>query len=167
MNHAAMRMQFRLDEQSKTTLAGKMKLSLELQQIDKYQTFKDYGHHIKFKASGGYMKIRVHLIFDIKHDGRHRAQLVADEHLTDIPLDSGYSGVVSLRGFCLILFLAELNHLKLWAMYIGSAPKRFISLLGQNLEKEKATSLSSTRPCIDSEAAALVGMISLLTVYRQ
>jgi Reverse transcriptase (RNA-dependent DNA polymerase) len=60
-------------------------------------------------------------VYDIKHDGRHKARLVADGHLTDIPLDSVYSGVVSLRGFQLILFLAELNGLQLWATDIGNA----------------------------------------------
>jgi hypothetical protein len=64
--------------------------------------------------------IRVHLVFDIKHDGRHKARLVADGHLTGIPLDSVYSGVVSLQGFRLILFLAELNNLQLWATDIGN-----------------------------------------------
>jgi hypothetical protein len=29
--------------------------------------------------------------YDVKHDGRHMARLVADEHLTDIPLDAVYS----------------------------------------------------------------------------
>ena len=91
----------RLDEQSKTTCWNDA-VALELQQIDEYQTFKDYGHHIKFKPPDGYKKIRVHLIFDIKHDGRHRARLVADGHLTDIPLDSVYTGVVSLQGFRLV-----------------------------------------------------------------
>ena len=37
-------------------------------------------------------------MFDVKHDGRHKAHLVADGHLTDIPLESVYSGVVSLQG---------------------------------------------------------------------
>jgi Reverse transcriptase (RNA-dependent DNA polymerase) len=61
-------------------------------------------------------------VFDVKHDGRHKARLVADGHLTDIPLDSVYSGVVSLRGFRLVLFLAELsNNLQLWATNIGNA----------------------------------------------
>ena len=46
---------------------------------------------------------------------------MADGHLTDIPLDSVYSGVVSLRGFRLTLFLAELNKLELWATDIGNA----------------------------------------------
>jgi hypothetical protein len=47
----------------------------------------------------GFKKIRVHIVYDVKHDGRHKARLVADGHLTGIPLDSVYSGVVSLRGF--------------------------------------------------------------------
>jgi hypothetical protein len=47
--------------------------------------------------------------------------LVADGHLTDIPLDSVYSGVVSIQGFRLVLFLAELNKLELWATDIGNA----------------------------------------------
>ena len=33
-------------------------------------------------APQGYQKIRVHLIFAVKYDGRHKARLVADGHLT-------------------------------------------------------------------------------------
>ena len=65
--------------------------------------------------------IRVHLIFDVKHTGRHRGRLVADGHLTDIPVDSVYSGVVSLRGFRLLFFLEELNGLETWGTDISSA----------------------------------------------
>jgi hypothetical protein len=44
--------------------------------------------------------------------------LVDDGHPTDI---SVYSGVVlSLGGFRTVLFLAELNHLNIWAMEIGN-----------------------------------------------
>jgi Reverse transcriptase (RNA-dependent DNA polymerase) len=60
-------------------------------------------------------------VFDVKHDGRHKARLVADGHLTDVPINSVYLGVVSLRGFRLGLFLAELNGLQLWATDIGNA----------------------------------------------
>jgi hypothetical protein len=70
--------------------------TLELTQIDDYDTFIDKGHYTKVKAAIGYKKIHVHLIFDVKHDGRHKARLVADCHLTDIPLELVYSGVVSL-----------------------------------------------------------------------
>jgi Reverse transcriptase (RNA-dependent DNA polymerase) len=41
-------------------------------------------------------------------------------HLTDIPLESVYSGVVSLRSVRLIAFILELNELKLWATDIGN-----------------------------------------------
>ena len=42
-------------------------------------------------------KIRVHLIFVVKYDGRHKARLVADGHLTQEPVQSIYLGVVSLE----------------------------------------------------------------------
>ena len=91
----------------------------EMAQLDEYDTFKDLGKDAK--PPDGYKKIRVHLVFDVKHDGRHKSRCVADGHLTDIPLDSVYSGVVSLRGLRLILFLAELNQLETWATDIGNA----------------------------------------------
>ena len=50
-----------------------------------------------------------------------RARLVADGHLTDIPTESVYSGVVSIRGFRIVIFLAELNKLVLWTTDIGNA----------------------------------------------
>ena len=86
----------------------------EFQQINEYGTFTDIGHKSKAKPPPGYKKIRVHLVFAVKHDGRHKARLVADGHLTDVPVESVYSGVVSLRGFRLVLFLAELNKLETW-----------------------------------------------------
>jgi hypothetical protein len=47
----------------------------------------------------GFKRIRVHIVYDVKHNGRHKARLVADGNLTDIPLDSVYSGIVSVQGF--------------------------------------------------------------------
>ena len=110
----------RLDQKNKNT-RWKDAATLELDQIFEYKTFIDKGHHTKTSPPTGYKKIRVHLVFDVKHDGRHKVRLVADGHLTDIPLDSVYSGVVSIRGFRLVLFLAELNNLELWATDIGNA----------------------------------------------
>ncbi len=92
---------------------------LELGQIDDYKTFIDLGK--EGTPPEGSKKISVHLIFDIKHDGRHKARLVADGHRTDVSLLSVYSGVVSLRGLRMVTFLAELNKLKLWATDIGNA----------------------------------------------
>jgi hypothetical protein len=87
--------------------------SLEMVQLDDYNCFHDQGK--------GFKKIRVHLIYDVKHNGRHKARLVTDGHLTNIPVDSVYSGVVTLRGLRLRIFLAELNDLQTWATGIGNA----------------------------------------------
>ena len=82
---------------------------------------QDLGHKLKVQPPSGYKRISVHLVFDVKHDGRYKARLVADGHLTDAPLESVYSGVVTIRGFRIVMFLAELNGLDLWATDIGNA----------------------------------------------
>ena len=94
-------------------------ISLELKQVDDYETFTDMGRG--YRPSADYKKIRVHLVFAVKHDGRHKARLVAGGHLTDTPIDSVYSSVVSLRGIRMLTFLAELNGLDVWATDIGNA----------------------------------------------
>jgi hypothetical protein len=94
---------------------------LEMLQLAEYDTFRDLGHKDTAPPPTGYKKIRTHLVYDCKHDGRHKVWMVADCHLTDIPLESMYSGVVSLRGLRIITFLSELNGLDLWATNIGNA----------------------------------------------
>jgi hypothetical protein len=93
--------------------------SLEMQQLDEYDVFQNLGKD--GDPGPGFKKIRVHLIYAVKYDGRHKARLVADGHLTDVPVDSVYSGVVSLRGLRMLIFLAELNGLNTWATDIGNA----------------------------------------------
>jgi Reverse transcriptase (RNA-dependent DNA polymerase) len=110
----------RLDKWNGNTLWADV-ATLELTKIDDYDTFINKDHHTKVKAPDGYNKIRVHLIFDVKRDGRHKVRLVADGHLTDIPLESVYSGLVSLREFRTVLFLAALDHLEIWSIDIGNA----------------------------------------------
>ena len=63
-------------------------------------------------APQGYQKIRVHLIFAVKYDGRHKARLVADGYLTPEPVESIYSGVVSLRNLRLVTFLGKPKNLE-------------------------------------------------------
>ena len=88
-------------------------------QLHEYTTFDNR------RANGvppkGYKKIRVHIVFDVKHDGRHKARFVAGGHLTPIPVESVYSGVISLRGVRLLIFLTELNDMHTWATDIGNA----------------------------------------------
>ena len=90
----------------------------EMSQLDEYDTF-----HTLPKGSSpppGYKKIRVHLVYAVKHDGRHKELLVDDGHLTDVQLDSVYPGVVCLKGICLVAFLAMHNDLQLWSTDIGN-----------------------------------------------
>ena len=68
-----------------------------------------------------FKRARVHLVFDVKHDGRHKARLVCDGHLTATPDESVYSSVVSLRSLRLVSFLACLNDMELWGADIGNA----------------------------------------------
>jgi hypothetical protein len=57
----------------------------------------------------------------VKHDGRHKACVVANGNLMDTALESVYSGVVSLRGLRTCIFLGELNNMTPWATDIGNA----------------------------------------------
>ena len=100
---------------------------LEVDQISEYQVFRK-GDKAIFDHKGKitnipqeYKKIRVHLIYAVKHDGRHKARLVADGHLTPDPVDSIYSGVVSLKNLRITMFLAVLNKQELWGADVGNA----------------------------------------------
>ena len=92
--------------------------NLEISQLYGYNTFTN--HVVGKTAPQGYKRIRAHLIYDIKHDGRHKARCAADSHLINIPIDSINSGVVSLRGLRIVMFLAELNKLYQWETVIGN-----------------------------------------------
>ena len=91
----------------------------EANQLDEYDTFVDKGKGAAIPS--GYKKIRCHFVYDVKHDGRHKARLVAGGHLTETPVNSVYSSVVSLKGIRLIIFLAERNSLPIWGTDIGNA----------------------------------------------
>ena len=88
-------------------------IKLEIDHQHEYDTCKDIGKGPPFKV---HKKIRTNFVFDEKDDGMHKARLVADVHLTDVPLSSLHSGVAS--GIRLVLFQAKLNGLESWGTYI-------------------------------------------------
>ena len=92
---------------------------IELKQIFDYDTFIDKGKG--FIMPNDYTRINVHFVYAVKHDGRHKARLVAGGHLTKIPEDSVYSGVVSLKGIRIVIFLGRLNNLDIYCTDIGNA----------------------------------------------
>ena len=132
---------------------------LEMSQIKDYAVFEKgpkaiyAGTKKPDNAPAGYQYARVHLIYDVKHDRRHKARLVLDGHLTEIPVEAIYSSVVSLRSLRLITFLAAHNKLELWGanicnaylesyikekLYIVAGPKFGPELEGHILTMKKA-----------------------------
>ena len=100
-------------------------MDLELTQIHEYKVFKDTGkaqfQNGKVVTPDGFQKIRVHFVYAVKHDGRFKARLVADGHLTKEPVESIYSGVASLRSLRMVVFLSQLNNLEIWGADVGNA----------------------------------------------
>ena len=94
---------------------------LEIQQLNEYDTFIDMGIFDPGKIPTGFNRIKVHLVFAVKHDGRHKSRLVSRGDLTEVPITSVYAGVVSLRGLRMCIFLAELNGMEAYATDIGNA----------------------------------------------
>ena len=96
---------YQLDEDNENNF-WKEVVALEILKLDEYEVFEDLGDVKKgTKVPKGYQKIKLHLVFDVKHDGRRRAHMVADVHLTEPPTDESiYSGVVSLRGLKSVIF---------------------------------------------------------------
>ena len=86
--------------------------------MDDYKTFIDKG--TGYRPGNEYTKIRVHFVYDVKHDLRHKARLVAGGHMTSIQKDSSYSGVVSLRSMRLALVLGDLNGLSAMVGDVGN-----------------------------------------------
>ena len=76
-------------------------IKLEMEAMSEYKVFKRLNKTILDKHKKvtnppkGYHRIKVHVVFAVKFDGRHKARLVADSHLTPEPIENIYSGVVS------------------------------------------------------------------------
>ena len=58
---------------------------VEHEQLREYNVFIDRGKFAGCRIPCGYQLIRVHTIIDVKVDGRHKARVVADRHLTAAP----------------------------------------------------------------------------------
>ncbi len=91
----------------------------EMGQLFEYNSFKDLGKGAPIPK--GYQKIPCHFIYDVKPDRKRKSRMVAGGHRTSTPVDSTYSGVVSLPGIRIVTLLAELNDLELWGTDVGNA----------------------------------------------
>ena len=96
-----------------------MGLRLRWDRFDKYDIFKDLGKYTVDPVR--HKRIRVHLVYEVKHNGCHKDRLVANGYLTDISVENIYSGVISLCDIRLIVFLSKINKMKTWVTDIGNA----------------------------------------------
>ena len=110
----------RLDKENSNT-HWQDAMDLEVTQIHEYKVFKDSGkaqfHNGKIVTPDGFL----HFVYAVKHDGRYKARLVADGYLTKEPVESIYSGVVSLKSLRMVVFLSQLNDLEIWGADVGNA----------------------------------------------
>ena len=66
----------------------------EMTQLFEYEVFEDYG--VKKAKPPGYTFIRVHFVYDCKHDLRRKARMVAGGHMTipsSVTDGSGHLGI--------------------------------------------------------------------------
>ena len=66
---------------------------VKIDQQHQCDVYKEMG---SVQAPKDHKNIRTHFFFDVKHNGRCNARLVADGYLTNVPPSSFYSGIGQL-----------------------------------------------------------------------
>ena len=61
------------------------------------------------------------MVYDCKPTLKRKARLVANGNLTDTPVGSIYSSVVSIKGLKMTIFIAELNGMDTWTTDVGNS----------------------------------------------
>jgi hypothetical protein len=72
-------------------------MKLEMSQLNDYECFINSGIYNHDPIPDHFKKIYVHLKYDIKHDGHHKACFIGNGQLTETPVKSIYSGVAPLH----------------------------------------------------------------------
>ena len=90
-----------------------------MSKIKSYKTATSLGKGAK--TPEGYHRITVHMVFDVKASGVHKARLVAAGNQAPEPNEPVSSSVASLAGLRTTAFLGALNGLSIWSGDIGNA----------------------------------------------
>jgi Reverse transcriptase (RNA-dependent DNA polymerase) len=73
------------------------------------------------EVPGNYQFVRCHMVFDVKMDLTRKARFVAGGHMTDPPINTTYSSVVSRDSIRIAFLIAALNDLDILACDIQGA----------------------------------------------
>ena len=96
-------------------------IASDLKQQIEYEAYKDLGHKSSTKSPPNFKKIRFYFINYVKPEWCHDSRLVANRHLTNVPLSSTCYELELLKGVRLFLFLVELNGLEPWGVDIANS----------------------------------------------
>ena len=92
-----------------------------------FQVSTDYNHAIRLDKKNinthwrDTLDLESSQIHELNLDDRSKERLVTDGHLTKEPVESIYSGVVSLRSLRMVVFLSQLNNLEIWGADVNNA----------------------------------------------
>ena len=89
--------------------------------MDRLDGFNYHDPSTDFKKEDGWQYAPTHMFFDIKHDFRHKAQLVVGGKIIDSTGHSTYSSTVQDISIRLMLLIAVANNLGMMAGDIGNA----------------------------------------------
>ena len=81
-------------------------IAKELAELEMYDCFQALPRGEK--APYGYKFVPMHMVFDVKHDGRHKARYVMNGNVTPVSTDV-YAPVASLEIIRILLIIAIMN----------------------------------------------------------
>ena len=90
----------------------------EVDELNSLHSFRSIGR--KAPTPRGYTRIPVFFVYAVKETGRYKSRLVAGGHVLPPPIESVYSGVISLMSIRLICFAGILNNLELMGTDISN-----------------------------------------------
>ena len=73
------------------------------------------------KAPEDHTFVSLIIVFDVKHDGRRKARIVAGGHMTDTNTEDVYTSLVGQDGVRMVTYIADANNLKLMVGDVGNA----------------------------------------------
>ena len=94
-------------------------ITKEINQLLDLETFKilERGE----RAPEDYTFVSLIIVFDVKHDGRRKARIVAGGHMTDPSTEDVYSSLVGPDGVRMVTYIADSNGLKMMVGDVGNA----------------------------------------------